>query len=238
MSTFTKSGFRISVAAGGLFALALCATPPLAAQESGSLSLHAAHTSVSVEKITVTAPRAGDLDYKLGAGDKLRITVYGEEDLSGEFQVDGTGYVRLPLIGDLAAAGLSAHQIEMRVESALDDGYLTHARVAVEVMVYRPFSIIGEVNKPGEYPYVSNMTVMNAIALAGGYTQKAMASTMYVRHEGEIDEHPVAADRPIRIFPGDVVRVPETTFWVTADILSPVTAVLSPITSLAYVLKP
>jgi protein involved in polysaccharide export with SLBB domain len=186
------------------------------------------------------ADAAGSLspDYKLGPSDKVRVTVYEEDDLSGEFQIDGAGYVRLPLVGQIQAAGQSVFQLETLVEKALDDGYLRNARVSIEVTEYRPFYIIGEVNKPGEYPYASNMTVLNAVALAGGYTTKAVQSTIYVRHEAEVQERPVVIDQLTRLYPGDVVRVPETSFWTSADVLSPITQVLAPVTSLAYVLKP
>lgn len=176
------------------------------------------------ETVTVVAPRV-NTDYVLGPSDKLRITVYGEDDLSGEFQIDGVGYVRLPLIGQVKAQGLTAGQLEARVEDALDRGYLLNARVAVEVSAYRPIYVIGQVNKPGEYPYVSNMSAVNAIALAGGFTEKAVESTLYVRHEGETDEHPIGADELARVRPGDVLRVRETTFWDFADLIAPLTGV-------------
>src|SRR5208282_5087669 len=172
------------------------------------------------DTVIVSAQRTSN-DYRFGPGDKLRVTVYGEDDLSGEFQIDGAGYVRLPLIGDLRAEGLTAHQLEARIKNALDRGYLNDARVAVEVKEYRPFYVIGQVNKPGEYPYVSNMSVLNAIALAGGYTGKAVESTLYVRHQGEVEEHAIETDQLTRIYPGDVVRVPETAFWSFADVLAP-----------------
>jgi polysaccharide export outer membrane protein len=176
------------------------------------------------EVVVVTAPRR-NMDYTLGSGDKLRVTVYGEDDLSGEFQIDGAGTLRLPLIGQVRAAGLTAPELETRVEQALDSGYLLNARVAIEVTTYRPIYIIGQVNKPGEYAYVSNMSALNAIALAGGFTEKAVESTIFVRHEGEAEEHPLAADDLTRISPGDVLRVRETFFWSVSDVLSPLTGI-------------
>ena len=174
------------------------------------------------ETVVVSADRTTS-DYRFGPSDKLRVTVYGEDDLSGEFQIDSAGFIRLPLIGAMKAAGSTAHELETRVAQTLDDGYLADAHVSIEVTTYRPFYIIGQVGKPGEYPYVSNMSALNAVALAGGFTEKATESSVYVRHEGETEEHEVPVDEFTRIQPGDVVRVRETTFWRVVDVLSPLT---------------
>ena len=161
------------------------------------------------ENVTITGLRqSDDSTYRLGSGDKLRVTVFNETDLSGDFEVDGMGYVRLPLIGQIEAAGLSTYQLEERVAASYSDGkYLINPRVNVEVTTYRPFYIVGEVAKPGEYPYVNAMTAPNAIALAGGYTDRATQSDIYIRHEGDDKEVEVPADFTTRIHPGDVVRV-------------------------------
>jgi protein involved in polysaccharide export with SLBB domain len=174
------------------------------------------------DTIVVTAQRTSN-DYRFGPGDKLRVTVYGEDDLSGEFQIDSAGFIRLPLIGQMKAAGATAHELETQVTQTLDDGYMADARVAIEVTTYRPFYIIGQISKPGEYPYVSNMSALNAVALAGGFTEKATETTLYVRHEGEAEEREVIVDEMTRVEPGDVVRVPETTFWRVVDVISPLT---------------
>jgi protein involved in polysaccharide export with SLBB domain len=182
------------------------------------------------ENVIVHGPQI-EGDYRLGTGDKVHVTVYNEDDLSGEFQVDGTGYVRLPLIGQVKAAGRTAHQLEGDVALAMEDGYLKNPRVNVEVTTYRPFYIIGQVNRPGQYAYVSNMSALDAIGLAGGFTEHAVESTVHIRHEGENQERDVAPDESVRIRPGDVVRVDPTLFW-------SVTSVLAPSASLAYALRP
>jgi protein involved in polysaccharide export with SLBB domain len=174
------------------------------------------------DTVVVSAQRTSN-DYRFGPGDKLRVTVYGEDDLSGEFQIDGAGFIRLPLIGQMKAAGATAYELETQVTQTLDDGYMADARVAIEVTTYRPFYIIGQIGKPGEYPYVSNMSALNAVALAGGFTEKATETTLYVRHEGEAEEREVVVDELTRVEPGDVVRVPETTFWRVVDVISPLT---------------
>jgi protein involved in polysaccharide export with SLBB domain len=151
-------------------------------------------------------------DYRLGSGDKLRVIVFGEDDLGGQYDVDGSGQVRLPLIGQVQAAGLTVHQFEAAVKTKLDEGYLKNARVSVEVTSYRPFYIIGEVNKPGEYPYVNGMSVLNAVALAGGYTYRADDSEVYIRRNGASEEQSAPADQTTKVNPGDIIRVPERFF--------------------------
>ncbi len=153
-----------------------------------------------------------DKSYKLGAGDKLRVIVFGEDNLGGVYEVDGSGYVRLPLIAQVQASGLSVHQFEDEVRSKLADGYLLDPRVSVEVINYRPFYIIGEVNKPGEYPYVNGMSVLNAVALAGGYTYRANDSEVYIRRNESSKEQAAPADQTTKISPGDIIRVAERFF--------------------------
>ena len=189
-----------------------------------------------IEQVTVTGLRpSDDTLYRLGTGDKLRITVFNEADLTGEFQVDSQGYVRLPLIGPVIAAGLSSLGLESRIAQAfVGGGYLVNPRVAVEILAYRPFYIIGEVTKPGEYAYVNAMSAPNAIALAGGYTERAVESDLWVRHQGESREQELPADETTRIRPGDVIRVSRSTYWSIISILSPI---ISPIASIAYLLK-
>jgi polysaccharide export outer membrane protein len=186
------------------------------------------------ETVTVDVQRFSS-DYRFGAGDKVRVTVYNEEDLSGEFQVDGSGYVRLPLIGQIKAVGRTAHQLEGEVAGALADGYLRNPRVAVEVTTYRPFYIIGQVNRPGQYPYTSNMSALDAIGVAGGFTDHAVESVVHIRHEGDVKEMDVPADETVKIRPGDVVRVDQTAFWELSSWLSPATSIALP---LAYALRP
>jgi protein involved in polysaccharide export with SLBB domain len=185
------------------------------------------------ETVVVNAQRTSD--YRLGTGDKVRVTVYDETDLSGEFEVDATGYVRLPLIGQVKAGGYTAFQLENSVEQALEDGYLKSPRVNVEVTTYRPFYIIGQVTKPGQYPYTNNMSALDAVGVAGGFTDHAVESTLYVRHEGETHEAEVPADETVKIRPGDVVRVDQTVFWAAASWLSPAASLALP---LAYALRP
>jgi polysaccharide export outer membrane protein len=185
------------------------------------------------ETVVVHGPQ--NSDYHLGTGDKVRVTVYDETDLSGEFEVDATGYVRLPLIGQVKAGGRTAYQLEGAVEQSLEDGYLKSPRVSVEVTTYRPFYIIGQVTRPGQYPYTNNMSALDAVGVAGGFTDHAVESTLYIRHQGDTKEAEVPADETVKIRPGDVVRVDQTTFWAISSWLQPASSLALP---LAYALRP
>jgi Periplasmic protein involved in polysaccharide export len=158
------------------------------------------------------APVITDEHYRLGTGDKLKVTVYGEDDLSGEFLVDGTGQVQLPLVGQVRAGALTIHEFVAEVAKALQEGYLKDPKISVEVLNYRPFYIIGEVNKPGEYPFENGLNVLGAIALAGGYTYRANDSQIYVRRAGSDREEGMRADSSTRVYPGDIIRVAERLF--------------------------
>jgi protein involved in polysaccharide export with SLBB domain len=219
LANVSKRGCSATVGATLLYALCGFAPPtdPSAAYLRG--------VDATPELVTVVADQPNETDYRLGLSDRLRVTVYGEDDLSGAFQIDSAGFVRLPLIGEVHAAGLTARQLEAGIANILDGGYLEDARVAVEVTEYRPFFILGQVGKPGQYPCTNNMSALNAIALAGGFTQKAVESTIYVRHAGEAEERAISIDQQTRIYPGDIVRVPETAFWSVMDVVSPVAGI-------------
>ena len=192
----------------------------------GALALGlAAALACAMPALADSSPAYGGMDYRLGSGDKIHVTVYDEADLSGDFQVDATGLIRLPLIGQIKAGGLTAQEVESGIAAALAQGYLNDPKVAVEITTYRPFYIVGEILKPGEYPYANGMTASSAVALAGGYTSKAVESVIYVRHQGENQERRLAATDATAIRPGDVVRVDSTTFWDVMDVLSPLAGV-------------
>ena len=150
--------------------------------------------------------------YRLGTGDKLRVTVFGEKDLSGEFDVDDQGVVALPLIGPTKLAGKTISEAETQITQSYGKDYLVNPRVNVEVLNYRPFFILGEVKNPGSYPYVHGMTIVNAVALAGGYTPRAKRDHFLVKRaiKAGAGEQEVSEDAVI--LPGDVIRVPERFF--------------------------
>ncbi len=150
--------------------------------------------------------------YTLGSGDRVRVTVYGERDLSGTFEISGQGKIAYPLIGEVPAGGKTVHELEKVIVTRLADGYLHKPKVSIEVASYRPFYIIGEVKRPGSYAYVEGMKVVNAVALGGGYTYRAREDRFFVRRVGDPKEKEVEAKPDDLIYPGDVVRVPERFF--------------------------
>lgn len=160
----------------------------------------------------VEAPVRVVPEYHLGAGDKIRVIVYGEDQLSKEFFVSSAGNVSLPLIGDVSAVGKTVGEFQDAVAAKLRDGYLKDPKVSVEVLNYRPFYILGEVNRPGEYPYTSSLTVMNAVATAQGFTYRADQKKVYVRRADEAREeaYPLTSTTPVA--PGDTIRIGERFF--------------------------
>jgi polysaccharide biosynthesis/export protein len=151
-------------------------------------------------------------DYVLGPNDRVRLKVYGEPDIGGEYEIDNTGQISVPLAGHIRAAGLTTKELERAIAAALSKGIVRDPRVNVEVALYRPYYILGEVKKSGEYPYRLGLTVLDAVASAGGYTYRANESKVYVRRAGSGAEQSYSLDAPIMVYPGDNIRVPERFF--------------------------
>jgi protein involved in polysaccharide export with SLBB domain len=153
-----------------------------------------------------------DSAYRLGAGDKLRITVFNEDTLSGEYEVDGSGVLALKLLGIIPAGGRTVPEVTKSIEDKLKEGYLLNPSVAIEVLNYRPFYVLGEVKEPGKYAYVTGMSVLNAVALAGGYTYRAKQRRVLVIRANDPQKKEEVADQNTVIMPGDIIRVPERFF--------------------------
>lgn len=170
------------------------------------LPLSACSSGSSLPELQAT--KTDDTNYRLGPGDKLHIQVLGAEDLTGDYVVGDNGTVSSPLIGDIKAAGQTRAQLERDMEKKLAQGYLKNPKVSVTILTYRPFYIMGEVTKPGEYPYASGMRVMSAVATAGGYTYRANENYVVVTRNGQ--QHKALPNTPIQ--PDDVIRVPERYF--------------------------
>jgi polysaccharide biosynthesis/export protein len=151
-------------------------------------------------------------DYRLGPGDVVRVAVFNEDRLSGQFQVGGGGAIAYPLVGDVPASGKTVPEFVTSLTQILQDGWVRQPRITVEVVTYRPFYLMGEVGAPGTYPYSPGITVVNAVAAAGGFTYRATRARVFIKHAeaaGE-QEYPLTSTTPIR--PGDTVRIPERRF--------------------------
>lgn len=151
-------------------------------------------------------------EYRLGPGDAVRVNVFGQEQLSGDFTVDGSGNIAMPLIGEVKASDASVRGLEQAIARKLSDGYVRDPRVSVEVRTFRPFYIMGEVNRPGQYNYANGMTAAQAVAMAGGYTYRGRQDYVLITRGGEGGNKEYRAPATVRILPDDVVRVPERFF--------------------------
>jgi polysaccharide export outer membrane protein len=156
------------------------------------------------------ATQAGEI--KLEAGDKLRVTVFGEDKLSGDYQVNTAGYVALPLAGSVKVAGMTGPETERALEQRFKGPYLRAPRVTVEVLTFRPFYVLGEVQKPGEYPFRTGLNVLSAIAIAGGGTYRANTSKVMIQRSGSTEFREYSQSPSVPIMPGDLIRVPERYF--------------------------
>lgn len=147
--------------------------------------------------------------YRLDSGDKIRVDVFGQENLSRTYSVDGGGFVSLPLIGAVQARGQTTFSLERTIASRLSQRYLRNPKVTVEISAYRPFFILGEVRNPGKFPYENGMTVQTAVAIAGGYTPRA--SEEFVNLTRKVGGRPVTREVPFNfpVKPGDTIYVEE-----------------------------
>lgn len=173
----------------------------------GGLAGCASRAGVSERPLSETAE-----PYTLDSGDKLRVTVFGQPDLSGEFAVDGSGGIAIPLIPPVAARGLTTSELQISIADALGKTLLRNPNVSVQVTEFRPFFILGEVTKAGQYPFVNGMTVQSAVAIAGGFSYRAQQDTVHVTRKvgDKLVEMDVDAGAPVQ--PGDTILVQERYF--------------------------
>jgi polysaccharide export outer membrane protein len=151
--------------------------------------------------------------YRLKPGDKLKIAVFNEPDLTGEFQVGDGGKIAFPLVGEVQAAGLSVNDFQSGLARQLQQGFVRNPRVTVDFINYRPINVIGEVRNAGQYAYRPGLTIQDAIAMAGGYTYRANTRTVYVRRSDDSKDISVSVGgSQLTILPGDNIRVPERYF--------------------------
>jgi protein involved in polysaccharide export with SLBB domain len=150
---------------------------------------------------------------RLQAGDKLKVIVYGEDTLSGLYDIDASGNLTMPLIRIVRAAGRTRSELERDIAGKYSSGnYLQEPKVTVDVFESRPIYILGEALKPGAYPYKSGLNVLTAVAMAGGFTYRASRSLVLVEHAGDTIWHEYPISASVLIAPGDLIRIPERYF--------------------------
>jgi protein involved in polysaccharide export with SLBB domain len=155
---------------------------------------------------------AADSGYRLGPRDRVSVTIFNHDDLSGEYELDGDGRFSMPLIGVVNAAGKTPVELEVVLVNRFRPDYLVNPRISIEVRNYRPYYLIGEVQSTGSFPYVAGITYLTAIAMAGGYTYRAKKDVVYVIHGNDPEQEETKLDANEKVRPGDIIRVAERLF--------------------------
>jgi polysaccharide export outer membrane protein len=150
--------------------------------------------------------------YVLGPGDKVRLKVYGDTDVNDQCEVNSAGYVSIPLVGQVKAAGLTTRQLEGALMSRMKGKIANDPKVNVEIATYAPFYVYGEVKKAGTYPFQPGITVADAVATAGGLTYRANEDKVLLQRAGSHQAVIVPVDGTVRVYPGDNIRVAERYF--------------------------
>jgi len=210
--------FRLPIiAATAALALSGCMgrTAPVAVAPQPSLDTiaYAGPAPVPVAYATPTpAPAPYDMPYHLDAGDRLRVVVYGQEGLTNTYLISAGGTITMPLIGAVPARGRTPQGLAAEISARLRNGFIREPSVAVEIESYRPFFILGEVQAPGQYPYVPNMTAESAVAIAGGFSPRARKDSVTITHTDASGSSRVIMPPGTPISPGDTVLVGERWF--------------------------
>jgi polysaccharide export outer membrane protein len=193
------------------FGLALTASAAFAQNAQAPSNVNLASASASAP-IAAPSEQQNSNVYHLGPGDQLHIIVYGETDLTGDFTVSPVGTIAFPLIGEVPANGLTPDQMSQAIVDRLSQGYMRHPQVSAAIASYRPFFILGEVARPGTYPFSAALTVRGAVAVAGGYTYRANEGRVFIKHAGEQREQSYRLDASTLVQPGDTIRIGERFF--------------------------
>jgi len=191
------------------------ASASVAATESRGGAIGALRNSFAAAAVPVAyagPARGTDSAYHLDAGDKLRVVVYGQEGLTNTYAIDASGSITMPLIGSVPARGRTPAGLAVEIAAKLRNGYIREPSVAVEIDAYRPFFILGEVAAPGQYPYVPNMTVESAIAIAGGFSPRARRDIVTLTHTDPSGVARYEVPLGTSLKPGDTVQVGERWF--------------------------
>jgi polysaccharide export outer membrane protein len=186
--------------------------PPPAVRASYAGTPAGSYASAPIAYAATPMPVAYDTAYRLDAGDKLRVVVYGQEGLTNTYAIDAGGSITMPLIGSVPARGRTPAGLAAEITGKLRRGYIRDPSVAVEIESYRPFFILGEVAAPGQYPYVPNMSVESAVAIAGGFSPRARRDSVTLTHTGESGVSRFAVPLGTALGPGDTVLVGERWF--------------------------
>ena len=207
---------------GLLSALALSGcmgrTAPVAVAPQNSLDAMAYGSSTNAPAPVLPAAYAApapvryDQPYRLDAGDRLRVVVYGQEGLTNTYSISAGGTITMPLIGTVPARGRTPQGLAAEISARLRNGFIREPSVAVEIEAYRPFFILGEVQAPGQYPYVPNMTAESAVAIAGGFSPRARKDRVTITHTGASGTSREIVPPGTPISPGDTVLVGERWF--------------------------
>jgi protein involved in polysaccharide export with SLBB domain len=151
-------------------------------------------------------------NYQLGPGDKLSVTVFDQAELSGQYTINGAGQFVMPFIDEVQAEGLTIPELSELIVSKLKPDYLINPRVSIEVLNFRPFYIIGEIDSPGSYPYIEGMTYLTAVAIAGGFTYRAKKKYVMVKRKDDPEGKEIKTKLTEDLSPGDIIRVAERMF--------------------------
>jgi polysaccharide biosynthesis/export protein len=171
-----------------------------------------APASSAMAYATAPMPVRYDASYRLDAGDRLRVVVYGQEGLTNTYAVGAGGSITMPLIGAVPARGRTPAGLAAEITTKLRNGFIREPSVAVEIEAYRPFFILGEVAAPGQYPYVPNMTVESAVAIAGGFSPRALRDRVTLTHTDASGTARFVVPLGTPIGPGDTVQIGERWF--------------------------
>jgi protein involved in polysaccharide export with SLBB domain len=174
----------------------------------------AASSSAQTASSTPAATSVTDGEYTLAPGDKVRVIVFGEETLTGEYVITSGGNLSFPLVGNMRVTDKTVEQVQVALAAALADGYVNNPRVNIQVISFRPFYILGEVNRPGEYPVSTGLTLQQAVASAGGYTYRANLKRAYIKRANDTAEQllNIKTSGPVIIRAGDTIRIGERHF--------------------------
>lgn len=197
MLCLVKKAFFVTLATLVLALMTGCATP-----------------SVSTTPASAASTPAPPEEFRLGSGDHIHVTVFGADQISGEYAVDLSGNVAIPLAGIVPAQGLTPPELASSIALRLHDQHMMeNAQVSIEVISTRPIYVLGEVGKPGEYPFHAGLNVVSAVATAGGFNYRANQDYVFVRRAGQGDEIKIPFDSAAPLHPGDIVRIPSRNFF-------------------------